>query len=200
MKRPVHTRRDRAAAQEAVQRGCMRVLSRWLVRTKRTARSGCVKTRRRSRDRRRRIEAHGLRRVDVRRCHSPHASVARYRGGTRGRCAQRTAGREPLGPTSQVATRRERPSGERDRMWIGAVSPLLSGIAIRRSRSGRRSCDGQDHLAAPAPLQAAGERLARRREREDLDGRGSQLAGIGEPRDRRELDVVRLDGEVLASI
>src|SRR4051812_31119741 len=57
VERPVHTRRDWAAAQEAEQivHG---VLSRWLVLTKRTACSGGSKTRRRSRDRRRLIEAH----------------------------------------------------------------------------------------------------------------------------------------------
>src|SRR4051812_3122907 len=85
---------------------------------------------------------------------------------------------------------------------VGARVRRAHGLESQCPRSwpGRHSSDGQHHLAAPAPLQAARERLARRREREDLDGRAPQLAGIGEPRDRPELVAVRLDGEVLAAI
>src|SRR3954467_14437402 len=59
---------------------------------------------------------------------------------------------------------------------------------------------GQDDLAPSPALEAASERLARRREREDLHLRRPQLTRIDEPRDRRQLVAVRLDNEVLAAV
>jgi hypothetical protein len=64
--------------------------------------------------------------------------------------------------------------------WGGpehACRGYQAAVARPGGRSGR-SHDGQQNLASSVRLQAARERLARGREREDLDGRGPQLDDI----------------------
>jgi hypothetical protein len=81
---------------------------------------------------------------------------------------------------------------------VASRARALSGIPIPEIVVSMR-CDRQHHLS-PTPLQAPRERLRRRSERKDLDGRGTQIAAVHEPRERAELVAIRLDDEVHASV
>jgi hypothetical protein len=91
------------------------------------------------------------------------------------------------GVGGQALARRARTGSARPRGGPEhACRGCQAAVARPGGRSGR-SRDGQRNLAAAVRLQAARERLARRHEREYLDGAGQQLAAIHQPRERAEL-------------
>src|SRR4051812_22759004 len=96
------------------------------------------------------------------------------------------------------------PSRWRSSSWTPQKQPpariAVSVLSVMAVHPLSGLVDGQDNLAVSPPLEAASERLARRREWEHLDVRGPQLARIGELRDRPQLVAVRLDDEVHAAV